>query len=91
MKVTNVDDNAGKSLKSILTGRSLGKRAWKFICISLEWKALEAMKIQDGLGASPRGQRRSERPYDSWIHGTRPRKLGKLAWSWNSYLSPSKR
>jgi hypothetical protein len=73
MKVANVDDNAGKSLKSILTGRSLGKRAWKFICISLEfeWKALEAMKMQDGLGASPRGQRRSERPYDSWIHGAR--------------------
>ena len=68
MKVTNVDENAGKSLNTILTGRSFGKRAWKFICISLEieWKALEAMKMQDGLGASPSGQRLPERPYDSW-------------------------
>jgi len=30
------------------------------------WKALEAMKMQDGLGASPKGQRRPERPYNSW-------------------------
>ena len=29
------------------------------------WKALEAMKRQDGLGASPKWQRRPERPYDS--------------------------
>jgi hypothetical protein len=71
MKVTNVDENGGKSLEPILTGRSLGKWAWKSICISALWKALEAMKMQDGLGASPRGQRRSERPYDSWIHGAR--------------------
>ena len=61
-KVANVDE---KLEEPILTGR-----AWK---VGVEvlvhfpdiWKALEAMKRQDGLGASPKWQRRPERPYDS--------------------------
>ena len=30
------------------------------------WKALEAMKRQDGLGASPTGQRLPKRTYGGW-------------------------
>jgi hypothetical protein len=30
------------------------------------WTALETWKRQDGVGASPKGQGRPVRPYDSW-------------------------
>jgi hypothetical protein len=30
------------------------------------WKAFEQFKRQDGVGAAPKGQRRTLRPYDSW-------------------------
>jgi len=49
----------------------LTRRSWKAylefkIPAQIFWKALGKLKRQDGVGASPKGQCRLVRPYDSW-------------------------
>ena len=49
----------------------LTRSSWKAylefkIPAQIFWKALGKLKRQDGVGASPKGQCRLVRPYDSW-------------------------
>ena len=62
---------AGGSQKPFLTE----KLTWNIpLRVQSIWKAGKALKKQDELGASSKGQRRPERPYEFG-----PGKLGKLA------------
>ena len=60
--MTNEDESWRKP---ILTGRAWKAGGKVHIHFPAIWKALEAMKRQDGLGTSPNRERRPERPYDS--------------------------
>ena len=50
----------------MLTGRAWKAGVEVYMHFPSIWKVLEAMKRQDGLGASSTGQRLPERSYGSW-------------------------